>query len=208
VRFLRERGARVYAETCPQYLGLTWEQLKGRGALGKVGPAIKTEADRLALWQAAGQGLLDTIGSDHAPKPKTVEEDFFKAAYGSPEVETMLPVVWHYGVNAGRITPNAVAALLAENAARVLGLAPRKGRLEPGADADLVVFDPAESWTVTASGQHSKATYSLFEGKQLVGRVSKVLAGGRLIVDGEEFLGKSGQGRFLPTRAGEGGART
>jgi dihydropyrimidinase len=207
IGFLRERGARVYAETCPQYLALTWEQIKGRGALGKVGPAIKTEADRQALWQAARQGLLDTIGSDHAPKPKTAQEDFFQAAYGSPEVETMLPVVWHYGVNGGRIPPNAVAALLAENAARILGLAPRKGRLEPGADADLVVFDPAEVWTVTASGQHSKATYSLFEGQRLVGRVKRVLAGGRLIVDGKEFLGKAGQGRFLPTRAGEGGGR-
>jgi dihydropyrimidinase len=119
----------------------------------------------------------------------------------------MLPVVWHYGVNAGRITPNAVAALLAQNTARIFGLA-RKGRLEPGADADLVVFDPAEPWTVTASGQHSKATYSLFEGRSLVGRVRKVLAGGRLIVDGEDFLGQAGQGRFLPTRAGEGGGRT
>jgi dihydropyrimidinase len=205
VGFLRERGARVYAETCPQYLGLTWAELKGRGALGKVGPAIKTEQDRQALWEGARQGVLDTIGSDHAPKPKTVEEDFFQAAYGSPEVETMLPVVWHYGVNAGRITPNAVAALLAQNSARIFGLA-RKGRLDPGADADLVVFDPARVWTVTASGQHSKATYSLFEGRQLVGRVSRVVAGGRLIVDGEEFLGQAGQGRFLPTRAGrEGG---
>jgi dihydropyrimidinase len=136
-----------------------------------------------------------------------VEEDFFRAAYGSPEVETMLPVVWHYGVNAGRITANAVASLLAQNAARIFGLAPRKGRVEPGADADLVVFDPAESWTVTASGQHSKATYSLFEDRRLVGRVRKVLAGGRLIVDGEEFLGRGGQGRFLPTRAGNGGGK-
>jgi dihydropyrimidinase len=207
IRFLRQRGARVHAETCPQYLGLTWEELKGRGALGKVGPAIKTEADRLALWEAAGGGLLDTIGSDHAPKPKTVEEDFFKAAYGSPEVETMLPVVWHYGVNAGRITPNAVAALLAQNSARIFGLAPRKGRVEAGADADLVVFDPAEPWTVTASGQHTRATYTLFEGRQVVGRVKKVLAGGRLIVDGEEFLGQSGRGRFLPTQAGKGGGK-
>jgi dihydropyrimidinase len=70
------------------------------------------------------------------------------------------------------------------------------------------VFDPAEAWTVTASGQHSKATYSLFEGKRLVGRVRKVLAGGRLIVDGEEFLGKAGQGRFLPTHAGKEGGRS
>jgi dihydropyrimidinase len=204
VRFLKSRGARLFAETCPQYLGLTWSELKGRGALGKVGPAIKTEADRRALWAAAREGLLDTIGSDHAPKPKKVEEDFFQAAYGSPEVETMLPVVWQHGVNAGLITPNAVAALLAENAARILGLTPQKGRLEPGADADLVLFDPSEPWTVSASEQHTRATYSLFEGKQILGRVKKVLARGRLIVDGREYLGQAGQGRFLPTRAGSG----
>jgi dihydropyrimidinase len=204
VRFLKSRGARVFAETCPQYLGLTWEELKGRGALGKVGPAIKTEADRRALWEGLASGSIETIGSDHAPKAKKVEDDFFQAAYGSPEVETMLPVVWQYGVNAGLITPNAVAALLAQNAARILGLSPQKGRLEPGADADLVLFDPSEAWTVTASGQHTKASYSLFEGKEILGRVKKVLARGRLIVDGEEFLGQAGQGRFLPTRAGRG----
>jgi dihydropyrimidinase len=204
IRFLKSRGVRVFAETCPQYLGLTWEELKGRGALGKVGPAIKTEADRRALWGGLQSGAIETIGSDHAPKPKKVEDDFFQAAYGSPEVETMLPVVWQYGVNAGLITPNAVAALLAENAARILGLAPQKGRLEPGADADLVLFDPSEFWTISASGQHTKADYSLFEGKQILGRVKKVLARGRLIVDGEEFLGQAGQGRFLPTRAGGG----
>jgi len=202
VRFLKSRGARLFAETCPQYLGLTWAEIKGRGALGKVGPAIKTEADRRALWAAARDGLLDTIGSDHAPKQKKVEEDFFQAAYGSPEVETMLPVVWQFGVNAGLITPNAVAALLAENAARILGLAPQKGRLEPGSDADLVLFDPSESWTVSAAEQHTKASYSLFEGKQILGRVKKVLARGRLVVDGQEFVGRAGQGRFLPTHAG------
>jgi len=205
IRFMKSHGYPVFAETCPQYLGLTWEELKARGPVGKVGPSIKTEADRNALWSAVRDGIFDAFGSDHAPKDKTVDEDFFKAAYGSPEVETMLPVIWHHGVNAGIITPNEVVALLAENSAHLLGLFPRKGRVEPGADADLVVFDPAEAWTISASNQHTNARYSLFEGREVLGRVKKVVRGGELLVDGQEFLGKPGSARFLPKRAGRPG---
>jgi len=202
MRFLKGSGCPVYAETCPQYLGLTWDELKSRGPLGKVGPSIKTEQDRLALWEAMQQGVFDTLGSDHAPKGKKAEDDFFQAPYGSPEVETMLPVVWHYGVNSGKITPNEAVKLLSENTARVMGLFPQKGRLEPGADADVVLFDPSEPWTISVSNQHSNATYSMFEGKQVVGRVKKVFLRGELVVDGEEFLGKEGAGTFLPSKAG------
>ncbi len=199
IRFLKGKGYPVYAETCPQYLGLTWEELKSRGPLGKVGPSIKTEADRQSLWRAAGEGLIDTVGSDHAPKDKKVEDDFFEAAYGSPQTETMLPVVWHYGVNQGLITPNQVAALMAENAARITGLLPQKGRLAAGADADVVVFDPFERWTVQATNQHTNAAYTLYEGKEIVGRVKKVLARGEPVVEGQEFLARAGAARFLPT---------
>jgi len=203
MRFLKGRGVHVYAETCPQYLGLTWDALKSRGPLGKVGPSIKTEGDRLALWEAVREGVIDTIGSDHAPKDKKVDDDFFEAAYGSPEVETMLPVVWHFGVNRGCITPNEVSALMSENIARIMGLFPKKGRLEPGSDADVVVFDPSERWTVSNANQHTGATYTLFEDIELTGRVKRVLAGGKLIVDGEDFLGREGAGRFIATRAGQ-----
>jgi len=202
VRFLKNLGVKVYAETCPQYLGLTWEELKKFGPLGKVGPSIKTEEDRQALWEAAAAGLFDAFGSDHAPKDKKKSDDFFEAAYGSPEIETMLPVIWHAGVNSGIITPNRIAGLLAENTAKILGLFPQKGRLQKGADADIVIFDPAEAWTVTAANQHTNAKYTLFEGKELLGRVKKVLAGGKLLVDGKNFLGEQGKGRFLATKAG------
>jgi len=202
IRFLKAMGYPVIAETCPQYLGLTWEGLKARGPLGKVGPSIKTEADRMALWTAMQEGIFDSIGSDHAPKDKKVEDDFFDAPYGSPEVETMLPVVWSFGVNRGLITPNEVAALLSENTARIMGLFPKKGRLDTGSDADLVIFDPTESWTVSTSNQHSNASYTLFEGQELLGRVKKVLSRGRIVVDGEDFLGSEGSGVFLPSKAG------
>jgi dihydropyrimidinase len=148
------------------------------------------------------EGVFDSIGSDHAPKDKKEEDDFFDAPYGSPEVETMLPVVWHFGVNRGLITANEVAALTAENTARIMGLYPRKGRLEPGSDADVVVFDPRERWMVTTSNQHSNATYTMFEGQELLGRVKKVLSRGRLVVDGEGFSGSAGHGVFLPSKAG------
>jgi dihydropyrimidinase len=203
--YLKQRGFPVYAETCPQYLGLTWDRLKDRGPMGKVGPSIKTEQDRQALWRAVAEGRFDTLGSDHAPKDKKAGDDFFDAPYGSPQVETLLPVVWQEGVNRGRITANRLAALTAENPAKIFGLYPRKGRLEPGADADLLLFDPAESWTISADNQHGNAPYTLYEGWEILGRVKTVLSRGRILVEDGEFRGRAGDGEFLPTRAGGSG---
>jgi dihydropyrimidinase len=203
LEFLKDRGYKVYGETCPQYLGLTWDELKSRGPLGKVGPSIKTENDRFSLWDAVRCELIDTIGSDHAPKAKKVDDDFFKAAYGSPEVETMLPVMRQFGVNTGFITPNRLVEIMAENSARIMGIFPRKGRLEPGADADVVIFDPSESWRVDMDNQHSNARYCLFEGKDILGRVKKVFTRGNLLVDGDNFIGEKGRAEFIATKAGQ-----
>lgn len=203
IRFLKQRSFRVFAETCPHYLGLTWSELKARGPLGKIGPSVKTREDQDALWKAVQEGLIDTIGSDHAPKDKKVKDDFFKAPYGAPGVETMLPMLWHNGVNSGRITPSQLVRMMAENPAKILGLYPQKGRLERGSDGDLVIFDPSERWTVSVSNQHSNTPYTLYEGKEILGRVVRVVAGGKLVVDRESFQGQAGAGRFLPTRAGK-----
>lgn len=202
LRFFRSKGVRVFAETCPQYLSLTWDELKSKGALGKVGPSIKTKDDQDALWAGIREGLFDCFGSDHAPKDKKIGDDFFKAAYGSPQAETMLPVIWTEGVNTGRLAAGDIARLFAENPAKILGLYPRKGRLEIGSDADVVVFDPAEAWTVRHGNQHSKATYTLYEGKELLGRVKTVLSRGEPLILEGEYVGGSAVGRFLPTRAG------
>jgi len=201
--FLKERGMHVYAETCPQYLALTWNELKHLGPLGKVGPAIKTKEDQDALWEGIQMRLFDTLGSDHAPKDKKVEDDFFKAPYGSPQVETMLPVVWHEGVNKGRITPNQLVQLFSERTAEILGLYPQKGRLDVGSDADMVIFDPREEWTIAHANQHSKVNYCLYEGKKVLGRVKTVISRGTFVVHEGEFRGTRKHGKFLPTKAGK-----
>ena len=201
VSHLKQNGYTVFAETCPQYLGLTWDRLKARGPLGKVGPSIKSENDRSALWKGIYEGIVDTIGSDHAAKDKRETDDFFDAPYGSPEIETMLPVLWEYGVNRGIVTPNRLAAIMSENAAKIMGLFPKKGRLDTGSDADIVVFDPSEVWTVSSENQHTNAAYTLFEGEEMTGKVDSVIAGGVLKLNRGELLQRPGGGRFLPTKA-------
>jgi dihydroorotase-like cyclic amidohydrolase len=169
--------------------------------LGKIGPSVKTQADQDALWAGIREGLFDTFGSDHAPKDKKPSDDFFKAAYGGPGIETMLPVIWQEGVNRGRIGPGDIARLLAENPARILGLFPRKGRIQAGADGDLVIFNPRESWTIKAANQHSACPYTLYEGKEILGRVKTVISRGKTVIENGEFTGSKSHGKFLATRA-------
>lgn len=202
LRFFRSKGVRVYGETCPQYLALTWNELKKKGPLGKVGPAIKTKEDQDALWAGIKEGLFDAFGSDHAPKDKKVDDDFFKAAYGSPQAETMLPVIWHEGVNKGRLAVNDIARYFSENSAKILGIFPKKGRLDVGADADAVIIDPKEAWKISVGNQHSKVKYTLYEGKEVLGRVKTVLLRGEAVIEGGEFAGDKKRGEFLPTRSG------
>ena len=203
VKYLKNRGFHIYAETCPQYLTLTWDELKDRGPMGKVGPCIRNRDDQDALWAGVTDGTFDTFASDHAPKDKKEDDEFFKAAFGAPQVETMLPAIWHKGVNSGMITPNKIAALLSENASRILGLFPKKGRLDPGSDADAVIFDPGEQWTISPDNQHSNAAYTLYDGRQVLGRIRSVISRGKLIVDGDKFSAEAGEGNFLPTKAGK-----
>jgi dihydropyrimidinase len=196
----REEGVKFASETCPHYLAWSWDKLKARGPLGKLRPPIKDEEDREALWRAVEDTAVDTIGSDHAPKAKTSADDFEAAPYGAPGVETILPVLWELGVNANRITPFDLVRLCAENPARIFGLFPKKGRLDDGQDADLVIFDPTMKWTIAHANQHSRAPYTLYEGFPCRGRVQKVFSRGRLLVDGDKFIPPATPGKFLETK--------
>jgi len=202
----KRRGFRVYAETCPQYLTLTNDDLLARGALLKIGPPLRTDDDRGALWRGLADGAIDTVASDHAPKAKQSDDDFAQAAYGSPQIETMLPLLLDGSLCEKRLALPRLVEVLCETPARLFGLYPKKGTLQPGSDADVVLVDPRTRWTLEAASQHSNATYSPYEGRLVLGRPTTVLRRGELLVDRGQLAGRPSAGRFLRTRAGEGEA--
>jgi len=200
LRQAKKEGQRVYVETCPQYLTLTDKVLQQWGAPAKIGPPLRTEKDRLALWEAIHEGVIDVIASDHAPKAKKKEDPFFEAPYGSPQAETMLTVAYDEGVNRGRIKLTRLVQLLSEMPAKIFGLYPKKGVIQKGADGDLVIFDPTRLHQIRHQTQHSKAPYTLYEGRRCRGKPVLVIQKGRILIENGEMKGEPGQGEFLKTK--------
>ncbi|MCX6029415.1 MAG: amidohydrolase family protein [Chloroflexi bacterium] len=198
IRQAQAEGLKVYAETCPQYLNLTQDILETRGALAKIGPPIRTAEDSAALWAALADGTLQVVSSDHAPKAKDVHGDFLAQGFGSPQIETLLPMTYDGGVNAGRIGVVRLVQTLCENPARIFGLYPRKGTIAVGSDADLVVFDPAREFTIRADNQHSAVGYTLYEGRTVLGWPEMSFQRGKRLLWHGEIVAERGQGRFLP----------
>jgi dihydropyrimidinase len=196
----RGEGQWVYAETCPQYLSLTDIILQKTGPLAKIGPPLRYETDRMALWDAVQKGTIDTIASDHAPKAKKITDSFFEAPFGAPSAGTLLTVTYDEGVNTGRIGACKLVQLLCENPAKIFGLFPRKGILQEGADADVVVFDPVLAHTIEQRTQHSGAPYTLYEGRKCLGKPVFTMQRGKAVVDNGEMKMKPGEARFYPTQ--------
>jgi len=196
----KKEGQRVYVETCPQYLTMTDAKLQKLGPLAKIGPPLRNEKDRLALWKAIQKGIIDVVASDHAPKAKKTEDPFFEAPYGSPQSETMLTVTYDEGVNKKRIKPSKLVQLLSENPAKIFGLYPEKGTIQKGSDADLVIFDPNDAYTIKHENQHSGAPYTLYEGRRCLGKPVLTMQRGKILVEDGEMKGKPGEGKFLPTK--------
>ncbi len=223
LRYARERGAPVMGETCPQYLFFTIDHLRRPdGAKWVCSPPMRTEADNARIWSGLHDGTLQTIGTDHCPfffdgtKPIEYEgkpvkipgkelgrDDFTKIPNGLPGVQDRLPIMWTYGVRAGKISPNQFVALNSTNPARIFGLYPRKGALLPGSDADIVIWDPEKRVQYGVAHSQQRTDYNLYEGWELVGYPEKVFLRGKLIVDREQWLGRSGQGQFLQRAQGE-----
>jgi dihydropyrimidinase len=223
LKYARERGVKVMGETCPPYLFFTIEHLRrADGAKWICSPPMRTEKDNARLWEGLSEGVLQTIGTDHCPfyfdgtRPIVYEgrgiaipgkelgnDDFTKIPNGLPGVQDRMPVMWTYGVRAGRITANQFVAYNCTNPAKIFGLYPRKGALVPGADADLVIWDPEKRVKYGVAHSHQRTDYNLYEGWELVGYPEKVFLRGRLIVDGDAWKGAAGQGQFLKRGEGE-----
>ena len=223
LKYARERGVKVMGETCPQYLFFTAEHLRRPdGAKWICSPPIRTEKDNTRLWEGLRDGILQTVGTDHCPfffdgtQPIIYEgkeiaiagkelgkDDFTKIPNGLPGIEDRLPVLWTQGVGTGKISANQFVELTSTNPARIFGLYPRKGSLLVGADADIVIWDPGKKVKYGVARSHQRTDYNLYEGWELKGVPEKVFLRGKLIVDGEQWLGKSGDGKFLKRSEGE-----
>lgn len=200
VRAARARGQWLIAETCPQYLALTGDAVREFGALAKIGPPLRTAADNEALWAGLADGTLQTVGSDHVPKKLASERDtpLLDAGFGAPSIETMLPILLD-GALTGRITVPRLVEVLCENPARAFGLFGRKGTVSAGADADLVLVDPAGLTTLGTAHEHTNSGYSLYEGREVRGALRLTMAGGRVVVRDGELEDDRAAGVFLPT---------
>ncbi len=208
----RDRDIRVHAETCPHYLFLSVEEYdrpEFEGAKYVMTPPLRTHEHQTALWRGLRTNDLQVISTDHCPfcfneqpygmkySKQQGKEDFSRIPNGAPGIETRLPLVHSGGVGKHGMSLNRFVEVTATTPAKLFGLFPRKGTIAVGSDADIVLFDPDETWAIRAAEHHSRIDYSLFEGYSVTGRVKKVFLRGQLIVDGTEWLGREGAGEFL-----------
>ncbi len=206
----RARGVNVRVETLIQYLLLDRtdaERPDFEGAKYVMSPPLRDRRNQAVLWDALRAGLIDTVATDHAPfdfgtQKVLGREDFTKIPNGIPALEDRVNLLFTHGVKKGRLDLHAFVDVASTRAARIFGLFPRKGTIQPGSDADLVVYDPDFRGTITAAGQTMNLDYSAFEGWEIEGRPSVVTLRGEVVVRDGKFVGTAGRGKFLARSPG------
>lgn len=203
IRLARERGQKVYSETCPHYLLLddqVYEQPFFESSKYVCAPPIRKKRDQEVLWKALQQDEIDTIATDHcsfSTEQKAVgKDDFTKIPGGMPGVETRGVLLYTYGVCAGRITLEQMCRLLSENPAKLYGVFPQKGAIAPGSDADIVIIDPQKEGIITAKQQHYHMDYAPFEGMKISCCIDKVFLRGNQVVEAGEVINEK-KGQFI-----------
>ena len=207
----RDAGWDAWGETCTQYLFIDDSMMDTpdfEGAKYVYTPPPRPKANQEHLWHALRNGVLSVVSTDHCPfnfdgQKSLGKDDFSKIPNGGPGIENRLHMLHHYGVREGRITLNRMVELTATAPARLFGLYPRKGTIAVGSDADIVVFDPNKPLTISAATHHTNVDYNLFEGTKVQGAPDVVLVRGTVVFEGDQVVGKPGDGRFVG-RAGFG----
>jgi dihydropyrimidinase len=205
----RDRGLPAYAETCPQYLFLSYDNYEEPGFEGAkyvMSPPLRPKDTQDRLWRGLAFNDLQAISTDHCPfcmkEQKTLgEDDFSKIPNGAPGIETRMSLVYDGGVIPGRISLNRFVELTSTSPAKIFGLFPRKGTIAPGSDADIVVFDHSKRTTLSAKTLHMKVDYNPYEGREVRGAVDTVISRGRVVIDAGIFTGRAGGGAFLKRSA-------
>jgi dihydropyrimidinase len=213
VREARDRGVPVFAETCPQYLLLSIEELERpnfEGAKYVFTPPLRTKENLPKLWDGLKDDHLQVVSTDHCPfcfedQKILGKDDFTKIPNGGPGIENRLQLIHHHGVNSGKLSLCRFVELTSTAPARIFGMYPKKGEIAPSSDADLVIWDPKVAYTISAQTHHMRVDYSMFEGFQVKGNARTVLSRGNVIVDKGQFLGAPGQGQYVKRKA-HGGA--
>ncbi len=213
IRRARLQGQKVFAETCPQYLFLTAEDMDKPGLEGAkwiCSPPLRATADQEALWEALADGTLQTVSSDHAPyrvdeTGKFVagrDPDFKKIPNGMPGLEARVPLLFDAMVTKGRLGLQRFVALTATEPAKIYGLHPRKGDIVVGGDADIAIWDPGRRVTLGATPMHDLTGYTPYEGRTVTGWPTMVLRRGRVLIQDGALKEPPGSGCFLPREAG------
>jgi len=209
----RDEGIPVFAETCPHYLlfdDSVYSSDDFEIAKYVMTPPLRTPDDQKHLWRALRYDDLQVIATDHCPfcmreghrgfklQKSMGKNDFSKIPNGAPGIETRLVSLFDIGVMQGKLSLNRFVQLTSTTPAKLFGLFPKKGTIAVGSDADLVLFNPAAKQTIHAEHLHGNCDYTLLEGRELRGKVEKVFLRGQLIVDGHQWHGREGMGRFVP----------
>lgn len=200
VRDAVNEGYQIYAETCPQYLNFTCDVYKRKDGRNFVcSPPIKNQESQDALWQGIKDGYIQTVATDHCPFSQEQKDwgkdDFTKIPNGCMGIENLYPYMLSEA-NKGRISFEKVIELCAENPAQIFGCT-TKGAIEPGKDADIVLYDPSMNFEVTVDNMHSDCDYTIWEGTKINGYITDTYSRGRLVFKDGQFIGEPGWGHFI-----------
>jgi dihydropyrimidinase len=205
VREARDRGLPVYAETCPQYLYLSLENMDAPGFEGAkyvFTPPLREKWHQEKLWNGLKRDHLQVVSTDHCPfcfkdQKELGRDDFTKIPNGGPGIEHRMSLIFSGGVASGRFSVNRFVELVSTTPAKLFGLYPRKGTIAVGGDADLVIFDPDRKHKISVKTHHMRVDYSMFEGIEVTGMPDVVLSRGRVVMQDNKFEGRAGAGNFL-----------